>query len=91
MVQWNAFARMWSWKQNPHFLISHRLLWKSSTLFLKRATNYCLQAFKRNKVDPIILIVCVDALHSDVAQRKTATSFLKMMPYLLKKKSIAFV
>ncbi|KAL9536564.1 hypothetical protein MBANPS3_012560, partial [Mucor bainieri] len=44
-------------------------------LFMKRAVNYCLQAFKRYKVDPIILIVCVNTLHSYVIQRTMASRF----------------
>ncbi|KAI8642325.1 hypothetical protein BD408DRAFT_416623 [Parasitella parasitica] len=42
---------------------------------MKRAVNYCLQAFKRYKVDPIILIVCVNTLHSYVVQRTMASRF----------------
>lgn len=44
-------------------------------LFMKRAVNYSLQAFKRYKVDPIILIVCVNTLHSYVVQRTMASRF----------------
>ncbi|KAI8368619.1 hypothetical protein EDC96DRAFT_504996 [Choanephora cucurbitarum] len=44
-------------------------------LFMKRAVNYCLQAFKRYKVDPIILIVCVNTLHSYVVQSTMASRF----------------
>lgn len=34
--------------------------------FMKRVVNYCLKAYKRYKVDPIILIICIDTLHNYV-------------------------
>lgn len=44
-------------------------------MFLKRIVNYCLQSFKRYKVNPVILIACVDTLHTDAAQHTTASRF----------------
>ncbi|KAI8641627.1 hypothetical protein BD408DRAFT_205737 [Parasitella parasitica] len=32
---------------------------------MKRAVNYCLQAFTRYYNDPTILIICVKKLHQD--------------------------
>lgn len=44
-------------------------------LFMKRAVNYCLQAYKRYKMDPVLLVICVDTLHNDVSQRVAASRF----------------
>lgn len=44
-------------------------------LFLKRIVNYCLQAFKRYKINPAILAACVDTLHTDAAHHTTASRF----------------
>lgn len=44
-------------------------------LLLKRTVSYCLQAIKKYKVSPVILIACVDTLHTDAAQHTTASRF----------------
>ncbi|KAI8641993.1 hypothetical protein BD408DRAFT_417181 [Parasitella parasitica] len=64
---------MWSVLNLPP--ISMEIQHTGNQLFLKRAVNYCLQALKRYKVNPIILIVCVDTLHSDTVQYATASRF----------------
>lgn len=37
---------------------------KVDKAFMKRVIGYCLQAFKKYNIDPIILIICVDTLDS---------------------------
>ncbi|RCH86230.1 hypothetical protein CU098_004340 [Rhizopus stolonifer] len=34
--------------------------------FMKRAVNYCLQAFTRYDIEPIILIICVEKMDQDI-------------------------
>lgn len=77
MKWWNAFRRGFgsesrsSWPPPIIIEIQHNVNHQS----FKRAINYCLQAYKRYKVEPTLLVLCIETLNPEIAQLATANRF----------------
>lgn len=49
--------------------------------FMRKAVNYCLQAFARYTFEPIILIICVEKLHEDINKHMTTNTLPGVFSY----------
>ncbi|KAI7893182.1 uncharacterized protein EV154DRAFT_502762 [Mucor mucedo] len=52
-----------------------------NNIFIKHAIEYALQAFKRYQVEPIILIICMNNLSSDVESLTKSSNILGCRTY----------